>query len=94
MKKLLYSAAALATLLFASCQQENLEPVVSGGVTYTITLPTDVQTKGESGYAEYDLYYEVYRTTDVDVLAATSPLFENKETMVGNTTTISNFLVS
>ena len=89
MKKLLYSAAALATLLFASCQQENLEPVLSGGVTYTITLPTDVQTKGESGYAEYDLYYEVYRTTDVDVLDATAPLFEKKETMVGNTTTIS-----
>lgn len=89
MKKLLYSAAALATLLFASCQKENLEPVANGGVTYTITLPTDVQTKGESGYAEYDLYYEVYRTTDVDVLAATAPLFEKKETMVGNTTTIS-----
>jgi hypothetical protein len=68
----------------ASCQQENLEPVANGGVTYTITLPEAVQTKGSNGYDSYDLYYEVYKTTD----ATLQFLFEGKETMTGNTTTV------
>ena len=88
MKKLLYGAAALATLLFASCQQENLEPVAEGGVTYTISLPTGVQTKGEAGYDMYDLYYEVYRTVDAAELASATPLFEKKVVMNGNSTTV------
>ena len=90
MKKLLYCAAALAMAFFAgSCQQENLEPVVNGSVTYTITLPETVQTKGESGYDNYDLYYEVYKSVNGDEVAAyTDPLFEEKVTFAGSTTTI------
>ena len=80
MKKLLYCAAALATVFFAgSCQRENLEPVANGGVTYTITLPEAVQTKGEDGYAEYDLYLEVYKTVDAAELETATLLFEKKE---------------
>ncbi len=87
MKKLLYCAAALAAVLSAgSCQRENLEPVVKGGVTYTITLPETVQTKGEGGYAKYDLYYEVYKTLDP---TNAQLLFENPQgnpvVMEGNT---------
>ena len=85
MKKLLYCAAALPMAFFAgSCQRENLEPVANGGVTYTITLPEAVQTKGSNGYDSYDLYYEVYKTTD----ATAQLLFEKKVTMTGNTTTV------
>ena len=69
----------------ASCQQENLEPVANVGVTYTITLPEAVQTKGSNGYDSYDLYYEVYKTTDA---ATPQLLFEKKVTMTGNTTTV------
>ena len=65
MKKLIYCATALVAALFAaSCQREMHEPVAEGGVTYTITLPETVQTRGESGYAEYDLYFEVYKTVN------------------------------
>ena len=79
MKKLLYCAAALAMAFFAgSCQQENLEPVVNGSVTYTITLPETVQTKGSSGYTEgYYLYYEVYKTADFAELEKATVLFDN-----------------
>ena len=80
MKKLLYCAAALALGIFAgSCQRENLEPVATGGVTYTITLPEAVQTKGQSGYAEYDLYLEVYKTVNAAELEEATLLFEKKE---------------
>ena len=89
MKKLLFFVSALAGLfLAASCQQENLEPVVEGGVTYTISLPETVQTKGQSGYDEYDLYYEVYRTADVTELQSANLLFEKKVEMQGNQTTL------
>ena len=90
MKKLLYCAAALALGFFSgSCQRENLEPVANGGVTYTITLPEAVQTKGQSGYEEYDLYYEVYKTVDAEALETAPLLFENnKVPMKGNTTTV------
>ena len=90
MKKLLYCAAALAMTLFAgSCQRENLEPVVDGGVTYTITLDDGVQTKGSNGYAEYDLYYQVYKTVDPTELETALILTENHVEMSGNTTNIS-----
>ena len=92
MKKLFFSAAALAALLFAgSCQRENLELNADGGVTYTITLPVAPQTKGEAGYETYDLYYEVYRTVKEADLAnpAVKPLFEKKVPGVGATTTLS-----
>ena len=86
MKKLIYCATALVAALFAaSCQREMHEPVAEGGVTYTITLPETVQTRGESGYAEYDLYYEVYKTIDATELQTASILFEKKVTMTGNT---------
>ena len=90
MKRILLFASALAGLFAAaSCQQENLEPEVKGGVTYEITLPGGPQTKGESGYDTYDLYYEVYKTVNADELAAlTEPLFENTVTMTGNTHTL------
>ena len=89
MKKILFFASVLAGLfLAASCQQENLEPVADGGVTYTITLPEAVQTKGASGYSDYDLYYEVYKTVDADELKTADILFEKKVEMTGNTTTL------
>ena len=79
MKKILFFASALAGLFLAgSCQREKLESYASGSVTYTITLPETVQTKGEDGYAEYDLYYEVYKTVDAAELEEATPLFEKK----------------
>ena len=66
MKKILYSAAALALAFFAgSCQQENLEPVVSGNtVTYTVQVADAVATRalGDDITAVNELVYEVYRT--------------------------------
>ena len=66
MKKILYSAAALALVFFAgSCQQENLEPVVSGNtVTYTVQVADAVATRalGDDITAVNELVYEVYRT--------------------------------
>lgn len=89
MKKLLYCAAALATVFFAgSCQRENLEPVANGGVTYTITLPEIVQTKGADGYAEYDLYVEVYKTVDAAALEDATLLFEKHVEMTDNPTSV------
>lgn len=91
MKRFIYCATALVAALFAaSCQREMHEPVAEGGVTYTITLPETVQTRGASGYAEYDLYFEVYKTISETDLANADlkPLFERKETMTGNTTTV------
>ena len=68
MKKFLYSAAALALAFFAaSCQQENLEPVVSGNtVTYTVQVADAVATRalGDDITAVNELVYEVYRTVD------------------------------
>ena len=87
MKKILFFASALAGLfLAASCQQENLEPVVQGGVTYEISIPEALQTKGEGGHATYDLYYEVYKTVDPAKLAdsQTQPLFKDNVIMTGN----------
>ena len=89
MKKILLFASALAGLFLAgSCQKETLEPAAQGGVTYEITLPDGPQTKGENGYATYDLHYEVYKTADANALATTPLLFEKTVTMTGNTTTV------
>ena len=88
MKKILLFASALAGLFLAgSCQRESLEPEAVG-VTYTINLPEGVQTKGNSGYTEYDLYYEVYKTVDADELKTAKILFENIVQMTGNTATL------
>ena len=89
MKKILLIASALAGLFLAgSCQKETLEPAAKGGVTYEITLPDGPQTKGENGYATYDLHYEVYKTADANALATTPLLFEKTVSMTGNTTTV------
>ena len=92
MKRIFLLASAIAGLFSAaSCQQENLEPEVKGGVTYEILLPEVVNTKAASHeYAEYDLYYEVYKTVSETDLAdlTKKPLFENKVTMTGNSHTL------
>ena len=88
MKKFLFFASALAGLFLASsCQRESLEPEAVG-VTYTINLPEVAQTKGNSGYTEYDLYYEVYKTVDATELETADILFEKTVEMTGNTTTL------
>lgn len=88
MKKILLFASALAGLFLAgSCQRESLEPEAVG-VTYTINLPEVAQTKGNSGYTEYDLYYEVYKTVDATELETAGILFENTVEMTGNTVTL------
>ena len=64
MKKLIYSAAALAMAFFAaSCQQENLEPVAQEStVTFSVELP-GVQTKAiGDGFNVDQLVYEVWKT--------------------------------
>ena len=66
MKKLIYSMAALATMLFASCQQEELpEPVPQENtVTYTVEVP-GVQTKAiGDGTNINQLVYEVWKTEE------------------------------
>lgn len=90
MKKILLFASALAGLFLAgSCQREMIDPVVEGGVTYTITLPEAVQTKGNSGYDDYSLHYEVYKTIDAAELPTASLLFEKSVDFTGNTATVS-----
>ena len=75
MKKLLYSAAAMALAFFAvSCQQENLEPVVGANtVTYTVQVPESVQTKvlGDEVANVDQVYYQVYRAAEVADLEKT-----------------------
>lgn len=63
-----------------------MNPEVKTGVTYEITLPAAPQTRGEDGYATYDLHYEVYKTVDAAALETASLLFEETVTMTGNTT--------
>lgn len=74
MKKLLYSAAALALVFFAgSCQRENLEPVAANGtVTYTVEVPGAMATKAADGVNNVnELVYEVYRTVGEEVTSFT-----------------------
>ena len=72
MKKILLFASALAGLFIAgSCQQENLEPVVSGNtVTYTVQVADAVATRalGDDITAVNELVYEVYRTKEEGVV--------------------------
>ena len=72
MKKIIYSAAAMALAFFAvSCQQENLEPIVKANtVTYTVQVADAVATKalGDDVTAVNELVYEVYRTEAEDVV--------------------------
>lgn len=73
MKKILYSAAAMALAFFAaSCQQENLEPAVSATtVTYTVEVPGALATRalGDETTAVDKVYYQVYRAKEVEDLS-------------------------
>lgn len=64
MKKLLYCAAALATLLFAaSCQQEKFETMGDGMVTFTVTAPGDLDTRAiADGEKVNEVHWAVYKT--------------------------------
>ena len=80
MKKLLYSAAALALAFFAgSCQQENLEPISGSNiVSYTVQVPGTHATKAAFDtdiQAVNKVYYEVYREAEVDVMSA-GPVYD------------------
>ena len=100
MKKLLYSAVAFATLLFAACQQESLEPVAAGDtVTYTISVPGALGTKaiGTNVDAVTELIYEVYRTEaqSADDFDATEQLlYKRKATITGGTAYLTLELVN
>ncbi len=75
MKKLLYCAAALATLLFAaSCQQEKLEPV-GAPVTFTVTAPGGLDTRAYAdGENVNEVHWAVYRTTKDYVIDETDEI--------------------
>ena len=95
MKKILYSAAALALAFFAgSCQQENLEPVVSGNtVTYTVQVADAVATKalGDEIDAVNELVYEVYRTEaegDMEFSDVDNLLYHRTATITNGVATI------
>ena len=96
MKKLIYSALALAAGLFAtSCLQENLETVQGGStVTFTVSVP-EVATKAVGdGMNVNKLVYAVYRAADADLADPTKttddalkgyladPAYENKFRLV------------
>ena len=82
MKKIIYSVAAMALAFFAvSCQQENLEPVVSGNtVTYTVEVPGALATRalGNETIAVDRVYYEVYREKEVGAKTA-EPVYEGSK---------------
>lgn len=75
MKKFLYCAAALATLLFAvSCQQEKLEPV-GGPVRFTVTAPGGLDTRAYAdGENVNEVHWAVYRTTKDYVIDETDEI--------------------
>ena len=95
MKKILYSAAAMAlAFLAASCQKEVLEPVASGNtVTYTVQVADAVATRalGDEIDAVNELVYEVYRTTAEGVeefSSADNLLYHKTATITNGTATI------
>ena len=78
MKKLIYSAAALAMAFFAaSCQQEMFEPVAQEStVTYSVELPA-LQTKAiGDGFNVDQLVYEVWKTKNANVRNLKDPAEE------------------
>ncbi len=85
MKKLLYCAAALATLLFAgSCQRENLEPAQeSAAVTFTVEAPAALQTRAiADGLNVNELIYEVWLTETLgDLTQNAQKLYQAKTDM-------------
>ena len=74
MKKLLFSAVALATLLCASCQREGLELSGDNAVIFTVEAPGALGTKAFDSLADgcyfadglnvNELHYAVYMTND------------------------------
>ncbi len=83
MKKLIYCAAALATLLFASsCQRENLEPAQeSTAVTFTVEAPAALQTKEiADGLNVNQLIYEVWLTDELGTLTSNAQKLYQAET--------------
>lgn len=85
MKKLLYCAAALATLLYAgSCQRENLEPAQeSAAVTFTVEAPAALQTRAiADGLNVNELVYEVWLTETLgDLTQNAQRLYQAKTDM-------------
>ena len=85
MKKLLYCAAALATLLIAgSCQRENLEPAQeSAAVTFTVEAPAALQTRAiADGLNVNELIYEVWLTETLgDLTQNAQKLYQAKTDM-------------
>ncbi|MBO5311402.1 MAG: right-handed parallel beta-helix repeat-containing protein [Bacteroidales bacterium] len=85
MKKLLYCAAALATLLIAgSCQRENLAPAQeSAAVTFTVEAPAALQTRAiADGLNVNELIYEVWLTETLgDLTQNAQKLYQAKTDM-------------
>ena len=101
MKKFIYSAAAMALAFFAaSCQQENLEPVVKANtVTYTVQVADAITTKtiGDDITAVDELVYEVYRTAGkkvTDFTAEDNLLYHKTATITNGVATIELELVN
>ena len=82
MKKLIFSAAVLASAFFAaSCQQEMLDPQAEGTtVTYTVEVPDAIATKATGD--GFTLHYEVYRQGDLSNLDA-DPIYEGTKVFSG-----------
>ena len=87
MKKLIFSAAVLASAFFAaSCQQEMLDPQAEGTtVTYTVEVPDAIATKatGDEITAVDKVYFEVYRAADVND-PAKAPVYAGDRPMTNN----------
>ena len=82
MKKLIFSAAVLASAFFAaSCQQEMLDPQAEGTtVTYTVEVPDAIATKATGD--GFTLHYEVYRQGDL-INPAAKPIYEGTKVFSG-----------
>ena len=87
MKKLIFSAAVLASAFFAaSCQQELLDPQAEGTtVTYTVEVPDAIATKaiGDQIKAVDKVYYEVYRAAAVGDLDS-DPVYQGEKPVINN----------
>ena len=87
MKKLIFSAAVLVSAFFAaSCQQEMLDPQAEGTtVTYTVEVPDAIATKaiGDQITDVDKVYYEVYRTAEVDDLTK-DPVYAGNKPVINN----------
>ena len=82
MKKLIFSAAVLASAFFAaSCQQEMLDPQAEGTtVTYTVEVPDAIATKATGD--GFTLHYEVYRQGNLSNLDA-DPIYAGTKEFSG-----------